>query len=479
MPTLVYGVDISALEGWMIKINNNPSMFGKNVSRRWFRVSYVPAGNDQKLIISYSSNKTSKEPRGWLFIEDVSGVYCRRDMIEVVSPARTLRFKGETAVEHRLWSDSLHKLCNPPKEKTAEQLEEERRAAAQAEAEEERRRERLRQQDRDRIADPKKTKEYVAARRDERHGKREPSPEKHDREDKRHRRRSDEVDDDEDDQHDEDDERDDDSDRGQQENDRNREEAAAERRSSPRRQSLGTTARAEESARSDVSRRHSAGAANRELLVEPSRRRHDSHSDSDSDSDRDEKHSRSQDKRVATLDRRPSQLVASIKSMTPVSMPAEPKAGRPDAERKAPSRTSSQSAMAPRESKAAAADLDLNADDESRQGANKGKTASRASISEPVAQRRESLQKQDEELQSGNRQEEPHEPESKATPRSSVRESPKKPAASAIRADNNFVDDDWDADDSPPVPTKAIAVAQLRHGGVAADANFATDNWDD
>lgn len=36
-------------------------------------------------------------------------------MIEVVSPARTLRFKGETTVEHRLWSDSLHRLCNPPK----------------------------------------------------------------------------------------------------------------------------------------------------------------------------------------------------------------------------------------------------------------------------------------------------------------------------------------------------------------------------
>lgn len=38
-----------------------------------------------------------------------------QDMIEVVSPARTLRFKGETTVEHRLWSDSLHRLCNPPK----------------------------------------------------------------------------------------------------------------------------------------------------------------------------------------------------------------------------------------------------------------------------------------------------------------------------------------------------------------------------
>lgn len=54
---LVHGVDISMLEGWMVKINNNPSVFGKNTSRRWFRVGFVPAGGEQRLIISYSTNK--------------------------------------------------------------------------------------------------------------------------------------------------------------------------------------------------------------------------------------------------------------------------------------------------------------------------------------------------------------------------------------------------------------------------------------
>lgn len=54
---LVHGVDISMLEGWMIKINNNPSVFGKSTSRRWFRVGFVAAGGDQRLIISYSTNK--------------------------------------------------------------------------------------------------------------------------------------------------------------------------------------------------------------------------------------------------------------------------------------------------------------------------------------------------------------------------------------------------------------------------------------
>uniref|UniRef100_K3WW29 Uncharacterized protein n=1 Tax=Globisporangium ultimum (strain ATCC 200006 / CBS 805.95 / DAOM BR144) TaxID=431595 RepID=K3WW29_GLOUD len=75
---IVHGVDISTLEGWMVKINSNPSMFGKSMNRRWFRVAFVPAGHDQKLIISYAKTKTAKEPRGWLYLEDVSGVYCRR-----------------------------------------------------------------------------------------------------------------------------------------------------------------------------------------------------------------------------------------------------------------------------------------------------------------------------------------------------------------------------------------------------------------
>lgn len=33
-------------------------------------------------------------------------------MIEIVSPSRTLRLRGETSGEHRLWADSLYKLCN-------------------------------------------------------------------------------------------------------------------------------------------------------------------------------------------------------------------------------------------------------------------------------------------------------------------------------------------------------------------------------
>ncbi|GMF10233.1 unnamed protein product [Phytophthora lilii] len=98
---LVNGVDISMLEGWMIKINSNPSFFGKNLNRRWFKVGFVPGlGSEKKLVISYSSSKCVPS--------------CANLVQQIVSPSRTLRLKGETAVEHRLWSDSLYKLCNPP-----------------------------------------------------------------------------------------------------------------------------------------------------------------------------------------------------------------------------------------------------------------------------------------------------------------------------------------------------------------------------
>jgi len=46
----------------MLKINSNPSFFGKNMSRRWFKVGFAANGSSgrsdhQKLIISYSTNK--------------------------------------------------------------------------------------------------------------------------------------------------------------------------------------------------------------------------------------------------------------------------------------------------------------------------------------------------------------------------------------------------------------------------------------
>lgn len=84
-------------------------------------------------------------------------------MIEVVSPARTLRFKGETTAEHRLWSDSLHKLCNPPKALSKVSIEEEKQRKLETEAEEARALAKQRVQDRDRIADPKRTKEFSEA----------------------------------------------------------------------------------------------------------------------------------------------------------------------------------------------------------------------------------------------------------------------------------------------------------------------------
>lgn len=87
-------------------------------------------------------------------------------MIEIVSPARTLRFKGETTAEHRLWSDSLHKLCNSPKAALSKlSIEEEKRCKLETEAGEVKilARQREQERERERVVDSKRAKESSEA----------------------------------------------------------------------------------------------------------------------------------------------------------------------------------------------------------------------------------------------------------------------------------------------------------------------------
>ncbi|KUF86566.1 hypothetical protein AM588_10002350 [Phytophthora nicotianae] len=100
---LVNGVDISMLEGWMIKINSNPSFFGKNMNRRWFKVGFVPGpGSEKKLVISYST----------------SNDFFLKEMIEIVSPSRTLRLKDIRPSEHDVSDDSQEEDEDSPRPST-------------------------------------------------------------------------------------------------------------------------------------------------------------------------------------------------------------------------------------------------------------------------------------------------------------------------------------------------------------------------
>lgn len=55
--TSLNGVDITPLDGWMVKINNKPSVFGKSTNRRWFRVSEIQSDQKPSLLLTYASTK--------------------------------------------------------------------------------------------------------------------------------------------------------------------------------------------------------------------------------------------------------------------------------------------------------------------------------------------------------------------------------------------------------------------------------------
>ncbi|POM67447.1 Hypothetical protein PHPALM_16553 [Phytophthora palmivora] len=79
--------------------------------------------------------------------------------------------------------------------------------------------------------------------------------------------------------------------------------------------------------------------------------------------------------------------------------------------------------------------------------------------------------------------EEEHEPRAPSPIKHSVVRSDFKAPISSVTSDNNFVHDDWDAEDdepSRPAPTSKISYpSAVGTGGVAADANFVHEDWDE
>ncbi|KAF0685978.1 Aste57867_22181 [Aphanomyces stellatus] len=99
----------------MTKYKSKGTFFGTS-NKRWFKVTVANADSPietQRLTLSYYKTKKATEPRGWIFLEDVTDINAKPDMIEIVSPSRTLRVKGDTSAEHRMWLESLKQLCFP------------------------------------------------------------------------------------------------------------------------------------------------------------------------------------------------------------------------------------------------------------------------------------------------------------------------------------------------------------------------------
>ncbi|KAI9991350.1 hypothetical protein PInf_019031 [Phytophthora infestans] len=463
---LVNGVDISMLEGWMIKINSNPSFFGKNMNRRWFKVGFVPGpGSEKKLVISYSTSKTAKDPRGWLYVEDVSGIYCRREMIEIVSPSRTLRLKGETAVEHRLWSDSLYKLCHPPSKpepttanttpaaprrersshtqretKQAEEEEEDRAQRKQrADRDRDRQRERERGPERERDRQRVSNEERERRSRSARSNRREDS----DSEDENYRRQ--------------------DRSRGRSPRDDNEERDARKRRSPSPTHRESRRQERESSRHSSRSSRHEREDSSHSVsALQPSEQ---DVSDGDSSGD-------GQDSsRPSTNSSTRSLLVAQIKSGSSledsmaqcknVMSDSEEEEEEEDADE---NRHENEAEESPREPLTSSTDP---IDDEV---SHEPMTPQRMNFTEPTKQKASDYFDSDEE--------EHEQPPSRGKTSHNDHKAPE----SSVTADNNFAHDDWDAQEEPtsqPAATKTAAYSSALTGGVAADANFVHDDWDD
>ncbi|KAL3665130.1 hypothetical protein V7S43_009762 [Phytophthora oleae] len=451
---MVNGVDISMLEGWMIKINSNPSFFGKNMNRRWFKVGFVSgSGSQEKLVISYSTSKTAKEPRGWLYVEDVSGIYCRREMIEIVAPSRTLRLKGETAVEHRLWSDSLYKLCNPPPKPTAAAVkstpaEPRQERTPQREEEEDREqrnrrsdRERERERERDRERDRDRERERRSAEDDRKRGNRSARSNRHDndREDRENRREHDR------------------SRRRSPRDDYDDYDARKRRSPSPEQREVRRFER--QSSRRSHSSRHEKEeeiVSSREPVSSCASEQEDSGDDSSEDG-RDSP-------RPSTTSSSRSLLVAQIKSGSSFEAldVAQCKNIMSDSEEEEDAyryeRKQDPEEESPREPVMSSTSP---IEDEARgdlQHLNLNRT-----VDIQVSKRKNSEYFDSDEEQ-----------ESSAPPSKSNTKTP----ISSVTSDNNFVHDDWDEEEpSTPAPTKASYPTVIQ--GVAADANFVHDDWDD
>ncbi|KAL4088422.1 hypothetical protein PRIC1_012844 [Phytophthora ramorum] len=474
---LVNGVDISMLEGWMVKINSNPSFFGKNMNRRWFKVGFVPGpGSEKKLVISYSTSKTAKDPRGWLYVEDVSGIYCRREMIEIVSPSRTLRLKGETAVEHRLWSDSLYKLCNPPpksasavvKATPAPEPRQERaprrdqRETKQVEDDEEDRAQRKRRSDRERDRERDRDGDRRSARNEdaERESRSARSNRQRDEDDDHENRRRG---------------RDRDRSRGRSPREDTDERDTRKRRSPSPQYGEWEDDRREEQ---EPSRR----SPPRHEREEESRNREPVSHHSDDDSSEDERaesprpstgNSSSRSLLVAQIKAGSSYEVDTAQSKNVISDSEE----EDDEDYHREKKDDGPEKESPREPVTSSTNaLDDEPTRDEIESVNP-RSLERLAIAEPPSKRKNS------EYFDSDDEEHEQETFSPAASNSVDTRDDRKAPVSSVASDNNFIHDDWDADEeepaSPATTTKTSHPSAAVSGGVAADSNFVHDDWDD
>ncbi len=107
-------LDISQLEGWMIKRHSsNKSMFSlSSENKRWFKVREVKGIEETELTLAYYASHRTKEAKGFIYLRDVTSIHATEDLsITIKSPARVMTVVTETLSEHSFWLEGLAHLC--------------------------------------------------------------------------------------------------------------------------------------------------------------------------------------------------------------------------------------------------------------------------------------------------------------------------------------------------------------------------------
>lgn len=106
-------VDISTLEGWLLKKKEKGKSFNflGSDTKRWFKVQSVESFDEEELALCYFKSNKVKEPSGWMFLKDISDIVESGESFILISPARTLTLEAQTKAEQRLWLEGLVELC--------------------------------------------------------------------------------------------------------------------------------------------------------------------------------------------------------------------------------------------------------------------------------------------------------------------------------------------------------------------------------
>ena len=68
------------MEGWLFKLKTEKAslsrFFTSDSNRRWFKVQMTDPGSDgPEATLTYFTKSDSKEPRGWVFLHDVTSIH--------------------------------------------------------------------------------------------------------------------------------------------------------------------------------------------------------------------------------------------------------------------------------------------------------------------------------------------------------------------------------------------------------------------